>query len=341
MSPVVESPTATQSADVVEIGALAGYRRGVAEVQRKVDREQQLPLQPGAESRLLVHDMPPKRGSVVMLHGFTAGTWQYDEMSKILFEQGFNVYVPRVVGHGFANEDGTQDGSQLPRSGDSHRFDDFAEETFLDLKKLGGPLKLVGFSGGGAVGTRILENHPDIERAVLVAPFYRPKSELARNVIWGSGLVDPWSFGAAGLVLDRLDHDMGLDEDRAMPEWERPGHRFVKLGNIYALGQLGGRAIEDAKKIETPVQFITTGADWAIHTPAVHEVFDAAGGEAKHSWYHFGEAEQVVHSMFHGVDNQDPSSYVKSRDMILDYITDAKTADMPPDTGSPPAEPSS
>ena len=329
MHAVASPPTMTEPIDRVEVGSVAGCRGGVAEVQRKVDREQHLPLQPGAQSRLHVHDSPPPNGSVIMLHGFSAGTWQYDELSAVLHERGYNVYVPRTVGHGFAAPDGEQDSTQLPSASESHRYDRFASEALSDLEKLGGPLHVVGFSGGGAIATRILEATDDVHRAVIIAPFYEPKSELARNVIWGGGLADPWSFGAAGMVLDRLDYDFGVDTHRALPEWVRPGHRHVKLGNIYSLGQFGLRTKADAKNITTPVQFITTESDWAVHNDAVDEVLASAGGAGKHHRYHFPQSEAVPHTMFHPVENTDPDSYVRSRDMIIEYLTTGRGTHRP------------
>jgi hypothetical protein len=85
-----EPPAAT---DLVE------YRKGLAAIQAAMEAEKALPLQKGSESRILAHPTPPPKGTIVMLHGFSAGTWQFEDLANRFFKAGYNVYIPRMPGH--------------------------------------------------------------------------------------------------------------------------------------------------------------------------------------------------------------------------------------------------
>src|SRR5688500_7488953 len=85
----------------------------VARLERRIAAEKSLQsasakgkvrLQAHAESVFL--HTPNAKGTVMLCHGFTAGPWQYEELAKRLQKEGYNVYAPRMPGHGFARPDG-------------------------------------------------------------------------------------------------------------------------------------------------------------------------------------------------------------------------------------------
>ena len=280
------------------------HERAVDLVRAKVERDGEADLQPGMQSRLHLQVGLPERGSVVLLHGFSAGPWQYDEIGPRLHAHGFNVYVPRLPGHG------PRSAADLPGTHDHIRYDRFAESVYADLVALGGPVHVVGLSGGGAVATRILEAHYDIARAVLIAPFYAPRDRKARLQLRLLGRAMRLTGGAAGLAVDRIPFSMGT------VDFHRPGHLEIRVGNLYGLAQVGRRAHDDAHKIRTPIQFITTSEDWAIDPDAMERVYRAAGGAARHQWHHFSPKDAVPHAMFHPDENPNP----KTREQVIELI---------------------
>lgn len=300
--------------DIVEPSRTKAYRAAVAALSSKIAEESELGVPPGAQSRLHTRERPSDRGVAILLHGFSSGTWQYDIVAKKLYDRGYDVYVPRLPGHGYTGADGTPDSGQIPNSRDHYRWDEFAMQVADDAATLGDRRFVVGLSGGGAAGTRMLQLAPGIERAVMMAPFYRPKDTTAQTIITATDWLDYPLFGLPGRVLDALDHDFGASEH------DNPHHRHATKGQIYGLSAMGSRAIGDASAIETPIQFITTTDDWAIDHEAVRTVYDASGGDTRNRWFHFGAEDAVPHAMFHPDDNRDPRTRTQIEDMILHWL---------------------
>ena len=84
---------ALEAPPLTEAESVAAAR---AQLEARVDAEAALPLQDGSRSRLWLHDGPAPRGTLVMYHGFSAGTWQYEILAQQAFEAGFHVYAPGV-----------------------------------------------------------------------------------------------------------------------------------------------------------------------------------------------------------------------------------------------------
>lgn len=64
-----------------------------------VDAERTMSLQQGTQSGVYLQP-GPARGTIVMYHGFTAGSWQFELLARRAYADGFNVYAPRLPGHG-------------------------------------------------------------------------------------------------------------------------------------------------------------------------------------------------------------------------------------------------
>ncbi len=84
--------------------------------------------------------------SIVLFHGLTACPFQYHELAQLYFDEGYNVYVPRLPYHGYVDRTG------------NHLADLTAENLFavmdpaLDLAAgLGDEVTMAGLSLGGNV----------------------------------------------------------------------------------------------------------------------------------------------------------------------------------------------
>jgi len=74
--------------------------RAVGRIEAELAAERALPLQEGAQSLAYLHHELPPRGTLIMFHGFTAGTWQFEPLARQAYEAGYDVYVPRLPGQG-------------------------------------------------------------------------------------------------------------------------------------------------------------------------------------------------------------------------------------------------
>ncbi len=105
--------------------------------------------------------------SIILLHGLTACPYQYRELGQQLFDQGYNVFVPRLPGHGLADRTSNALGSLT------------AEELLgvldpaVDLAVgLGDAVTLAGLSLGGNVAAAGGQLRPDLDLAAPISPAF-------------------------------------------------------------------------------------------------------------------------------------------------------------------------
>lgn len=280
--------------------AQARYVNAIAAVRKKIGAEKCLPLQDGEQSVLMAHPTPPKKGTIVMYHGFTAGPWQFQQLSQQAYAAGYNVYIPRLPGHGLKTAQGVEDPSGLVKSENPATYAQFAESTYQDARSLGGPVSVMGLSVGGEIALSVAENHPDVKKVVAYAPYMRPAG-FGWLVTMLHGL-DKVTFGLTGHLLDHLPFGWGAESARQTAEGlkapdGRAGHSKFSVGNLYAVSEFGRGVIANANKIQAPVQFFTSGADDAADMSAIKQVYQGSGGAGHDGFYEFPKAEGIPHAM--------------------------------------------
>ncbi|MCO5198266.1 MAG: alpha/beta fold hydrolase [Anaerolineae bacterium] len=105
--------------------------------------------------------------AIIVYHGFTSCPEQFRELGKTLFERGYNVFIPRIPHHGKTDRlvyDALADTS-------AEELAAFATETIDIGRGLGDELIIGGLSGGGTIATWVIQEHDDVEQAIIVAPF--------------------------------------------------------------------------------------------------------------------------------------------------------------------------
>ena len=112
--------------------SLPDYHKAVGRIEQGIqadlalqDTSVQRPLylRQNYQPYLKAQPEPTEKGTVVMLHGYTAGPWQYNDSSQDFFEAGYNVFVPRIPGHGFMKPDGTPTGEKMIGQDDIAAYD--------------------------------------------------------------------------------------------------------------------------------------------------------------------------------------------------------------------------
>ena len=307
-----------------KVAAVPGdYAMAVEQLKASVAREAKLPLQKGAESRLFLHPDRPAKGTIVMYHGFTAGTWQFELLAKQAFEQGYNVYIPRLPGHGLKDAQGAEDPSQLVGANQQAVYETFAEQTYQEARALGGPVHVMGLSVGGNVALAVAEKHGDVASVTAYAPFLRPKAGLLFDAFHG---LDKVTFGYASKLLNLIPFKWDEQTQIDTATGKRPGHSRFDLGNIQAASELGRSLVKDATKIKAPVQYFVTGADDAVDNAALRQAHDAGGAE-RNGWYYFPESEGIPHPMVHPMEDKGKGHIPQLYAMTLQFLETGKPLD--------------
>ncbi len=124
-------------------------------------------LSPGGGTRLLHHGARTER-AIVLLHGFTSGPQQFDQLAQQLHARGHNVLVARMPGHGLRDRS-AQPLATLTASG----LVAAANEAVDIASGLGERVSVVGFSMGGVLAGWLAHYRADVhEVAIISAPYH-------------------------------------------------------------------------------------------------------------------------------------------------------------------------
>lgn len=294
------------------------YAQAVAKAQHRADQD--LALQgPGPGDRLrqnyqslfLSQPQPSPKGTVILFHGYTAGPWQYAEAAQAFHKAGYQVMVPRLPGHGFRTPEGTPTGKTMVDPRHLGEYERFIDETYAEAKALGGPVQVIGLSGGSNLALRMGEKYPDLKGVVAMAPYIGPNPAV-RTTAAVVEKVDRFSFLKLTRVLDMIPYNKNI---RVQPDHPMP-HTQGTLGNAEAMLSVGTRV----NTVKVPVQFFTTEGDALSGESAVESLYTRSGGAEKHAWFHFEAADQVPHAMASPAQNTHPGQSEALWKMVFDFV---------------------
>ncbi len=175
-----------------------------------------IPLQPACHSYALSPPADqPKRGNIILLHGFTACPQQFEDLAPLLAAAGFQVFVPLLPGHGRPprqTAEGWQDDlSEMPDEAHYQRYHEFAQEMGEWLQAEPGLNVISGLSLGGSVAASAFAKAPAVfDRALILTPFMDvpfpqnlalfPANALLPNFIrsWGASCENERANGRNG-----------------------------------------------------------------------------------------------------------------------------------------------
>lgn len=129
-------------------------------------REDLPQLAPEASSLEFIHP-GPAQDVYVLLHGVTNTPGQFRLFGKLLHEQGANVFIPRMPFHG--HKDRLTDEQRHFNAALALRETNRAIE---QARPWGNRLTVVGLSVNGLPAAWVAMNRPEVDRAVLLAPFF-------------------------------------------------------------------------------------------------------------------------------------------------------------------------
>jgi len=196
-------------------GPPADYAAARAEIEGKIAGAPST-LSEAGRPRAFLHDQPT--GNVfVLLHGLTNSPEQFNMLGRALFERGHNVVIPVTPGHGKADVMTEQLGN-------------FTAEAMLGAANravtlshgLGRQLTVVGLSINGASAAWMAQNRADVDRVVLLAPFFSPHG------------LPQWANAPLSRLLVRMPNVF---------LWWDPVHKAELAGPSYAYPRFSTRSI--------------------------------------------------------------------------------------------------
>lgn len=130
------------------------------------------------------------KGSVVLLHGFTACNQQYEDLAPLLAAKGYHVYLPVLPGHGKRRvlDDGSVNTEyrEIPKvaSGGEKEYERFLAEMQAVFEGSGKPNVpheriIGGLSLGGMLTARFITKF-EVDKAMIMVPFFSLQGVIKR-----------------------------------------------------------------------------------------------------------------------------------------------------------------
>ena len=245
------SPTVPARNHDEAIAAFAEVRRGEAE----------LALHERCFSQLLTH-AHKTRIAVVFFHGLTSCPAQGEELARSIFALGYNVYLPRMFGHGEADPD-TLSLADLT----AERLVDLANSSVDLAQGLGDEVIVAGLSAGGTIAAWTAQNRTDVDHAIPVSPFLGPY------------FVPPRATGAATNLVLGLPNTMFWVNPLAPvtapdTEYVFPRPSTHTLAQVMRLGQAAMLDAAGSPPAVSTISLLLNEADVAVNNALSEQLVD-------------------------------------------------------------------
>ena len=271
------------------------YGQAKALIEAKIAKAP-LTLSEAGRPRVFLHDAPTDQ-VFVLLHGLTNSPGQFDKLGRILFERGHNVVIPRTPGHGDANL--MTDALSVFTA---KAMLDYANLAISLSRPLGRKLTVAGLSINGTTTAWVAQNRSDVDRAVLLAPFFSPRG------------LPQWANRPLSQLLIRMPNAF---------LWWDPVHKDQVSGSVHAYPRFSTRSIGQTMRLGVEVfseagksppacgsiLFVTSAADiaannavasrlasiWRNSRPGVVETYEFPASEkVPHDFIDPGQSDQRV-----------------------------------------------
>ena len=240
----------------------ADYSDAIAAFDAVAASEARYDLHPRCHSTLLSHGEKVHR-AVVLFHGLTNCPAQFDVLSRQLFDLGYNVYIPRLPGHGMADP--------MTMALADMTAEDLVATTnqAVDIAHgLGDEVVVAGLSAGGIMAAWSAQYRADADSTIPIAPFFSPH------------VVPTWAtHAAASLILAAPNFMVWWNPLEPFPSEEMdyayPRYATHALGQIMRLGQ----AIDEASRRAAPkaigIAVLLNDADLSVSNAFTRRVVQA------------------------------------------------------------------
>ncbi|UOM33944.1 carboxylesterase [Acuticoccus sp. I52.16.1] len=240
----------------------ADYAAGMEIFQKKLLASPE-PLNPLCEPYVLTHGAKVAR-VVVLVHGVSSCPRAYVDFAPELFDAGANVIVVRMPQNGYA--DRASDALGRITAEELAEFGDTIVDAAVGL---GDEVIVAGISAGGTITGWVAQNRADVDRAVLMAPFF------------GLGGTNRWTNEAAMRAM-LVAPDFTIWKDPAQRENFTGGmaHAYVRqstrgTGQIMRLGAAVKRQAAETAPAAGDIVVITNAADTAVSNAVTDSVVAA------------------------------------------------------------------
>ena len=152
------------------------YDTAMEKIARIQAVEKTQPLQDICHTTVLTHGHKVEQ-VIILMHGMTSCPRQFIELGSLLFDQGYNVLIPRMPYNGYTDLETTD--LQYLTMKDLRD----SSATMVDIAHgLGERVTYTGLSVGGTMAAWVAQYRADVDRAILIAPAFTVDRHLGVTV---------------------------------------------------------------------------------------------------------------------------------------------------------------
>lgn len=248
-----------------DLAVAPSYEQALTRYAALRESEDRLPINPRCASKLLVQE-GRQAPTVIFLHGLTNCPAQADELAPMLFGLGYNVYVPRLPGHGEADR-------MTTALADVSAQDYVAatEAAIAIARGLGGKVVVTGLSAGGVLAAWSGQQRADVGQAIAMAPFLGPR------------VVPVWANRAATNLLLLLPNMM-MSWDRQNPEgspemdYAYPRVATRAFGAFMLIGELTAELADENAPRAKQLGIVVNEADGEVNDRLIDRLVESWRG---------------------------------------------------------------
>jgi pimeloyl-ACP methyl ester carboxylesterase len=233
----------------------ASYEQAMARYQQLEQAEQGI-VNDASGSVLLTHDEKTPQ-VYVLIHGTTNSPHQWLEFGRILFDRGHNVLILRMPYHGLLSH---QVSELAPLTAQDIR--QYADQTMDVASGLGDEVDVIGLSGGGAVAAWMAQNQPEVDKTLLLAPFF------------GIGPVPTSLTPILINAFYRLPDIALTSPGEVFRDWAYMGESTRGVAAFLLLGQKVNQQAKEGKVPNTPIFVLTSASDHTASNQATADLVD-------------------------------------------------------------------
>ncbi len=227
-------------------------------------------INPLCRTQFLTHGKKTDN-AIIFLHGFTNCPQQFASLGKVFFDHGFNVLIPRIPRHGFADRL-----TKEPVRTSAEEMVAFTDEVVDIAQGLGDRVTVMGLSGGGVMTAWAAQHRSDIAKAIVIAPNFAYKL-IPRNftrVMTGIALTIP-------NIFIWWDDKLKIN---TKPDYAYPRFSTRAIAEVTRLGYAIRSVAKKEKPLAKSIVMVLNETDEAVDNTVPMELaksWRANGGDAR------------------------------------------------------------
>lgn len=242
---------------------------------------------------------------LIIYHGYTNCPHQFEQLGKMFYDKGYNVFIPRIPHHGLSDRL-TNDLSNLT----AEELVQLSDNSIDIAQGLGDKIYVTGISAGGVMAAWVAQFR-DVEKVVSIAPifFYSyPKVFVTPLTNLAFILPEKYRFWSD----DEAERLKG-------PQYAYPRYSQKAIAQVFLLGKSVFNSAQNKIPKAKSTLFITIEGDEAINSELPYDLIKLWKDKgADVASFEFSKKEAPIHDIINPNQEEERTEYIYP--ILIDLI---------------------